>query len=212
MKFIRDLYHLFFYLGNANKKKVSLRDAKKDFDLHHEKYAKKPVEVASNEAKEFIKKVEEETSQSWRNLMSHMIWIGGGAQVLIAQILLSDKLQYLSSYWLFKLAFVCLSLSLVISLFSFIINIIGGEFTMSADRAGKQLMYEIEYAKKQGIGEITDSMETEHGNFLDHAKIGGRAIVMRNGILLLAAFSFFIGIFAFVVFAGINLENLHSGV
>lgn len=204
------MYHLFFYLGNANKKKMSLEETRQDFKSNPSKYTKKPVEQAEDEANDFIRKVEQETAKSWGNLMSHMIWIGGGVQVLIAQILLSDKLQDFTCYWIFKVAFFCLAASLVISLLSFIINIISGEFTISADRAGKQLKLEIDHAKQQNINGITDKMESAYSTFLDHAKIGGRAMVMRNGILLVSATLFFLGILAFVIFAGLNLESLYS--
>jgi len=189
---------------------MSLKETRKDYKSQPDKYAKKPVEQAEEETNDFIEKVEEQTAKSWGDLMSHMIWIGGGAQVLMAQILLSDKLQYFSNYWIFKAAFFCLSTSLVISLLSFIANIIGGEFTLSANRASKQLMLETSHAKQQGSNEITDEMESSYGTFLDHAKIGGRATVLRNGILLISATLFFLGILAFVIFAGLNLDNLYN--
>lgn len=217
MHLLKSIYQTFFYAPNVAKQPSTVQQL---YTENKEKLNdKRDLEEVKQHIDDYVEVVQESILKATENLVEKTILIGGGSLLLMGNIMLSDKFYLSGNISLFKFAYITISISILLAVASFLLDIFHGSLVLSADQAGKGMENLFnEYKTKvdpsmpaEEIKNIRDEylqlIQNSYQDFVKFTKIGLKALQGKNLLLFLACVVFLLGFSIFLIFGWLNIDN-----
>ena len=216
MRLLKSIYKTFFYAPNVSKQPLTFREMY--FDHLENPREERDMNEVNEQIKSYEDSAKETIPKAAENLVEKVILIGGGSLLLMANIMLSDKFKLAHAFYLFKIGYGTIAVSIVLAIVSFLLDITHASLVLSVSEASKEIPKLIkEYVEKmkptEDAGEkdtirreYQQLLEASYQDFRSFTMTGLRVLQTKNFMLLLATLAFLVGFSFFLVFGWINIE------